>query len=272
MDLQSRRIIDVVEGKSIESMRPFFEWLKQTGNADQIESVSVDMNAAYPRLVQEYLPNAKLAYDRFHVMQHFTDVIKEAKISTVKKLKEQQKACDKETAAVHADHIRLLSSSEWLVVVDPAKLNSSRAEQLEKLRDANALFRDIYPLAAQIKAIWTAGSTEKACELLTKAIDLCNAVCEAHDFKPLAKFARMLKRRQAGIVNACNVGYGTNILEGANNTAKVIKRVMYGLRSFTYFALKLKGAFPGSDFRDALANAGWTLTWNKSVQSLVFHH
>ncbi|MEQ9131891.1 MAG: transposase, partial [Salinisphaeraceae bacterium] len=37
----------------------------------------------------------------------------------------------------------------------------------------------------------------------------------------------------------------TSVLEGINNTIKVIKRRAYGYRDTDYFFLKIKAAFPG---------------------------
>ena len=278
MDLENRRVVEVVKGKSRACLRPFFEALREAGAADRIVSVSVDMNAAYPKLVEEFLPGALLAYDRFHVMQNFTrDVLKAARIHSLNRLREERrqirgKMTNVEAFAANDEKLRQLTGSEWLIVTDPEKLSGSRLEQLNNLRENNALFRDLYPLAAQIKAIWTARSVAQARGLLAGVIDLCLAVSDAHGFKPLKRFARMLRRRSEGIVNACVVGYGTNILEGANNTAKVIKRVAYGFRSFRYFALKLKAAFPGRDYREAPVRGGWNFTWNGSVETLGFPH
>ncbi len=36
---------------------------------EQVEEVSVDMWGGFPKVVQTVFPNAKLAFDRFHVMQ-----------------------------------------------------------------------------------------------------------------------------------------------------------------------------------------------------------
>ena len=68
---------------------------------------------------------------------------------------------------------------------------------------------------------------------------------DEHGFDDVRKFGRMLRRRAEGITAACVVQVETNTLEGANNTAKAIKRFAYGFRDFAYFALKLMGAFPG---------------------------
>ena len=81
----------------------------------------------------------------------------------------------------------------------------------------------------------------------------------------------MLERRAEDIINACVVRYGTNILEGANNTAKVIKRVGYGYQDFEYFALKLKAAFPGRRFKqeNTGSQALLKLYWQGSVETLT---
>lgn len=55
----------------------------------------------------------------------------------------------------------------------------------------------------------------------------------------------MLKNHSYGIVTACKHNISTAPLEGVNTRAKLIKRIGYGYKSFDYFALKLKAAFPG---------------------------
>ena len=85
--------------------------------------------------------------------------------------------------------------------------------------------------------------------MLNECIELCEAIADEHGFDDVRKFGRMLRRRAEGITAACVVKFGTNILEGANNTTKVIKRVAYGFRDFEYFALKLLGAFLGIHYK-----------------------
>ncbi len=131
---------------------------------------------------------------------------------------------------------------------------------------------DLYLFVAKLREVWTAASEHLARTLLAEVVDLGKAIAEAHEFKPIDRFVKMLTRRADGIVTACIVGLGTNILEGANNTAKVIKRVAYGYRDFEYFALKLKGAFPGRRFLRQMQTQGWTLVWQGLWKPLGFHH
>lgn len=266
MDLERRRILWVCRGKRRVDIEPFFKALSDRGLTGNIASVSVDMNAGYPALVSEYLPDAKLAYDRFHVMQKFTrEVLVEAKKESIRQARERVQSIPRaERTDEHYSRrdaeVRLLKKSEWLVITKPELLSGGKQERLNHLRECNALFRDLYPLAAQLRAIWEAKGKDEAQERLKAVVDLCEAAAENHNFKPLKRFASMLIRRAEGIVNACLVGFGTNILEGANNTAKVIKRVAYGFRDFKYFALKLKAASPGRDGKSSLK--GWNLVWN----------
>src|SRR5712691_1519791 len=62
---------------------------------------------------------------------------------------------------------------------------------------------------------------------------------------PLVAFARNLKRKLPGILAHCRYPLHTGVLEGINNTIKVLKRMAYGFRDDGYFFLKIRAAFPG---------------------------
>lgn len=254
LDLQDKKVLAVLKGKRRRDIQPFFNEIKAAAAADQIESASVDMNAVYPRLVQENLPNCKLAYDLFHVMQMFNkNVLKEAKKFTLANVRAAVKELPKrspeikEARAERDLQVKILRHAEWLVVTKPEKLSPSRHERLQELREHNALFRDLFPLSALLRSVWKAANEDEAATRLQQCIEVCQAVAEEHNFPAIRKFGNMLIRRSEGIITACVVRLGTNVLEGANNTAKVIKRLAYGFKDFSYFALKLKSAFPGKN-------------------------
>ena len=251
MDLDDRRVLWVGKGKRRKDVQPFFDRLRQKQRDSQIVSVSVDMNAAFPRLVKDNLPKALLAYDLFHVMKNFThDVLAVAKAESILRARKTFLELKKrERTKDHSERcqwqISLVKGAEWLVVRDQETLRPDKREQLERLREENALFRDLYPLAAKLRSIWRARTKEEALGELSSTIEICEAVAQEHAFPAAGKFANMLRSRAEGIANACIVKKGTNMLEGANNKIKVIKRVGYGYRDFEYFAMKVKAAFPG---------------------------
>lgn len=276
MDLSDRKVLEVLNGKRQQDIRPFLKKLNQKAN---IKSVSVDMNAGFPAVIKEELPQARLCYDLFHVMQMFNkNVLTMARKTSIERVRQQWKEDlhNKKISVVEREQriheqLRSLRNAEWLVVINPDKMTNRQQDKLDQLRNTNALFRDLYPLAELIRQIWRAESRATAAVLLNTAIEVCQAVQAEHKFKPIQSFAEMLKRRKDGILNACMVGFGTNILEGANNTAKVIKRVAYGFRDFEYFALKLKGAFPGRKLKKlTVKQQELILLWDGYGETLGF--
>lgn len=73
IDCDTKQIFDVIVGKTIKAMRPAFERLVKLGLAAQIRAMACYMNLAYSPLVAEYLPNAQIVYDQFHVMKLTSD-------------------------------------------------------------------------------------------------------------------------------------------------------------------------------------------------------
>ncbi len=61
----------------------------------------------------------------------------------------------------------------------------------------------------------------------------------------MVRFARRLRPYLPGILAHCRRPLGTDLVEGIDNKAKVIKRMAYGFRDDAYFFLKIRAAFPG---------------------------
>lgn len=255
MDLKSRRVLWVGQGKSRRAIEPFFELLRQHKATGQIKSVSCDMNAAYPRMVRENLPGAEIVYDLFHVMANFVkDVLVEAKrVSRDRLLKKLNQSRKKKTEDSGPDRSRIrsqlneLNNSEWLLVRRPDDLEVDKQQLLKRLKDDNELLSDLAPMAGILRGLWGCPDPDKARENLEGLRRLLEAAAEKHDFRPAARFARMLRRRADGIVTAGRHRLGTGPLEGANNKIKVLKRTGYGYRNFDYFALKIKSILPGKN-------------------------
>ena len=60
----------------------------------------------------------------------------------------------------------------------------------------------------------------------------------------LQRFAQHLRPYLHGILARCQHPFNTSVLEGINNTIKVVKRRAYGYRDQEYLFLKILAAFP----------------------------
>lgn len=245
MDIEQRRVIWVGVGKTQKSVQPFFDDLAQKGLSEQIESVSCDMNAAYPKMVKDNLPNAKILYDLFHVVKNFTsEVLVEAKKETIAQIRR-----NKEQTVHHSvAQIKQLNGAEWILIRQHENLTPKKQELLTTLIEDNQLLAAVYPVAQMIRDIWKTKAIDQCRHLLGNTRQLLLDIADQFQFKPARRFAQMLKKREEGIVNNGTYGFSTNRLEGANNKIKVAKRVAYGYRDFDYFSLKIKAALPGIKF------------------------
>ena len=107
------------------------------------------------------------------------------------------------------------------------------------------MINDLYPLADMIRNLFKCKNKQEAARLLENLRRLCLDIANAHNFEPARSFAKMLKRRAAGIIEVGRFGFSSCPLEGANNKIKVLKRTAYGFRDFEYFRLKIHSILPG---------------------------
>jgi transposase len=76
VDLEKRRTVFVAEGKSSDTIKQFksdFEY--HNGNTSNITDVSCDMSRAFIKGVKDNLPNAKITFDKFHVLKIINEAV-----------------------------------------------------------------------------------------------------------------------------------------------------------------------------------------------------
>ncbi|OUL79524.1 ISL3 family transposase, partial [Paraburkholderia hospita] len=70
-DMDGRRVIFVTPGKDAGVVERFADHLEQhNATPAQIKSVSIDMSSAFIKGVDEHLPDARVTFDKFHVVAH----------------------------------------------------------------------------------------------------------------------------------------------------------------------------------------------------------
>jgi transposase len=79
-DAIERKIIFVTPDKDAKTIAAFSEHLKShQGNPEQIRSVSVDMSPAFIKGVTQHLPNARITFDKFHVIGHASTAVEKTR-------------------------------------------------------------------------------------------------------------------------------------------------------------------------------------------------
>ena len=70
MDIDEGDVIWVGKGRSIADFNKFFQEIDME-YLSEVEAVAMDMNASYNKLEEQYLPNAAIVYDRYHMQAQF---------------------------------------------------------------------------------------------------------------------------------------------------------------------------------------------------------
>jgi len=114
-------------------------------------------------------------------------------------------------------------------------------EVIDRVRVDQALLC-VYVLRDELKRLWFYRKPAWA----QKAWEQWFEQAQQSGIAALQKFAERLQGYWHGIVTRCRHPLNTSIVEGINNTIKVIKRRAYGYRDDEYFFLKIRAAFPGN--------------------------
>lgn len=75
-DANKRRVLFVTEGREAETIEAFVDdFTAHGGDPQAVESISIDMSPAFIKGVSEHLPNARITFDKFHVIAHASTAV-----------------------------------------------------------------------------------------------------------------------------------------------------------------------------------------------------
>jgi len=230
VDPIGRQVLWIGPGRSRETAQAFFEQLPP-GVAQRIKAVAIDMTTAYELEIQDHCPQAEIVYDLFHVVAKYgREVIDRVRVDQANQLRQDRPAR------------RIIKSSRWLLLRNRDNLDRQQAVRLDELLQANQPLLTVYVLRDELKRLWFYRKPAWAKQAW-------NHWCEQAEQSGIAAlntFAQRLKGYLHGILARCRHRLNTSIVEGINNTIKVIKRRAYGYRDQEYFFLKIRAAFPGN--------------------------
>lgn len=225
-----KRVLWVCRGRGREDVRPFFELLGKEG-CKRLQAVAMDMNAGYELEVRLHCPQAEVIYDLFHVVAKYgREVIDRVRVDEANRLREDRAAR------------RLVKGARWLLLRNRENVTAQDDQvRLKDLLAANRALFTVYVLKDDLKALWDyrhIGYAERFWRQWYRR-------AMSSRIEPLKRFAQRLKPYVPGILAHCRWPIGTSVIEGINNTIKVIKRMAYGYRDDAYFFLRIRAAFPG---------------------------
>ena len=219
------RILWVKEGRESAVLLEFLDALSQDC-ADGIEAVALDMGPAYIAAVKKSLPNAAIVFDRFHVMQMFSKVIRDCRRAEFKAAKTLDDLTGQQT----------IKGSLWLLLSNRTSLKQTEQERLDQLLAQNQPLATLYTLKEQLQCLWQPNSTPAA--MTQRLDDWCGLALAAH-ISGLNKFVKTLQSHRTGICAYADHSITTSRLEAGNVSIALLRRRARGFRDLTYFKLKI---------------------------------
>ncbi len=222
MDLESGRVLFVGDGKSAETLEPFWKLVRCSGA--RIQAVAIDMWPAFIDAVTNNLPNAQIVFDRFHITKMVNDALSELR----KQLYRDETLLNKRP---------VIKGIRWLLLKRGDNLNEEKDEhkRLQQALEMNKPLATAYYLKEELRLLWAQGSDEQAKSFPGKWV----AIAYASGINVLRKIANSLLAHRTGIFAWYSFPISTGPLEGLNNKIKVLKRQAYGYRDKQFFKLKI---------------------------------
>lgn len=209
VDADTRELLLMTEGRKAEAFEEFAQALEaHGGRREQIKWVCMDMSTSYRKGAREVFPEARIVFDRFHVMQ-----------LAGKALDEVRKELQREGIDLK-DSLWILRGNEWNLREDKRQKRKELCRKYTRLGRAMML-RDLLQDV-----------------LAGKDIEELKAWCTRtmrSRLEPFKDLVRTIRRHWDGITAFMETRLTNGLIEAINGLLQLAKRMARGFRSFATF-------------------------------------
>ena len=212
-DIENSKVIYVCEGKDSSTLTKFSEDLiNHGGEPTMIQSISCDMSPSFISGISSEFPDAKITFDKFHVMKMMNEAVDE--------VRKQEQSTVKE-----------LKNSKYLWLKNEENLSEKQSERFQNLKNQNLKTVRAYNIKLSLQEFWNSQNRKKATQYLKKWYFRAT-----HSrLTPITEAANTVKKHWDGILNYFDSKITNGILEGINSIVQLQKRNARGFKNVQYF-------------------------------------
>lgn len=203
-----------------ETLDEFFDKQLSAFQRSRIGAACVDMHEPFRLSLEQWVPQCRLIYDKFHVMKHANEAVSEVR---------RAEFFRKGGAARE-----LIKGKHWLLLTRWVHLNTHKKRQLNGLFALNRRVMKAYLMKESLDRLWSYTYEGAMLRYLQSWIDQLRW----QRLKPLEKLARMLLNHLDGILNYCKTKVRLGVVEAVNGNIKALLRRGRGYRDLEYLLLK----------------------------------
>jgi len=203
-----------------ETLDEFFRTQLSAFQRSAVRAACVDMWDPFRQSIEEWLPQCRIVYDKFHIMKHAGAAVDEVR---------RQEFFRKGGPARE-----LVKGKRWLLLTRWVHLTVRKKQQLNALFALNRRLLKAYLLKESLDRLWTYRYEGAMMRYLHSWIDQLRW----QRLKPMEKLADMLINHLDGILNYCRTKVPLGVVEAVNGNIKALLRRGRGYRNLDYLLLK----------------------------------
>jgi len=185
-----------------------------------IKAACVDMWEPYRLSIEQWAPNCRIVYDKFHVLQHANNAVDEVRRAEFFRKSPELRG--------------LVKGKRWLLLSRWVNLDTGKKRQLNKLFALNRRVMKAYLLKESLERLWSYRYEGAMLRYLQSWIDQLRW----QRLKPFEKLAHMLLDHLEGILNYCRTKVPLGVVEAVNGNIKTLLRRGRGYKNLRYLLLK----------------------------------
>lgn len=209
-----RKIIDILPSRTQYKL---MEYLKSFPNRNEVQYFIMDMNYVYRDIAENYLPNATIVIDKFHVVRYVTWALENVRKRIQKDM--------------HPERRKYFKRSRKLLLTHLDKLSPESKDALTIMLSMSPDLATAYYLKELFYEFMSSKNSIEAKPKLQKFI----LSAQTSNLDEIKASLTMLANWGHYILNAFDCPYSNGFTEGCNNKIKVMKRNAYGYRNFKNF-------------------------------------
>lgn len=203
-----------------ETLDEFFQDELSARQRRGIQAACVDMWEPYRLSIEQWAPNCRIVYDKFHIMQHANEAIDEVRRAEFFRKGGRWRG--------------LVKGKRWLLLSRWVNLETGKRQELNQLFALNRKLFKAYLLKESLDRLWTYRYEGAMLNYLQSWMDQLRW----QRLKPFQKLAEMLLEHLDGILNYCRTKVPLGVVEAVNGNIKSLLRRGRGYKNLRYLLLK----------------------------------
>jgi transposase len=203
-----------------ETLDTFFNEELSRRQRQRIEAACVDMWEPFRLSIEQWAPQCRIVYDKFHILQHANAAVDEVRRAEFFRKGGRMR--------------HLVKGKRWLLLTRWVNLTTGKRQELNTLFALNRKLLKAYLLKESLDRLWMYHYEGAMLNYLQRWMDQLRW----QRLQPFQKFASMLLKHLDGILNYCRTKVPMGVVEAVNGNIKTLLRRGRGYKNLRYLLLK----------------------------------